>query len=148
MNIQSHIGNIRRNKNKTLISVLQEIQKEHGYLPREKMIECANHLNIPLIDIYGVATFYKSLSLKPMGDHRIAVCIGTACYVRGANRIVEKITGTLGVKPGETTEDRKFSLEAVRCLGCCAIGPIMVMDHRYYGEMTPVKVPLILRKAN
>jgi NADH-quinone oxidoreductase subunit E len=136
------------NESETLISILQHIQEEDGYVPQEKLIETAKRLNIPLIDVYGVVTFYKSFSLKPRGRHLITVCLGTACHVRGGGRVVEEIGRILGIKPGETTEDGEFSLETVRCLGCCAIGPILVIDGRYYGQMTAIKVGSIIRKLS
>ena len=129
----------------TLLSVLQNIQTEFGYLPEEKLIETAETLDVPLIDVYGVATFYKSFSLTPRGRHRVKVCLGTACHVRGASRIVEEVERKLAIKPGETSEDGEFSLETVMCLGCCAIGPVVVIDGKYYGQVTPTKVESILR---
>jgi len=129
----------------TLLSILQDIQAECGYLPEEKLIETAETLDMPLIDVYGVATFYKSFSLTPRGRHQVKVCLGTACHVRGANRIVEEIERKLAIRPGETSEDGEFSLETVMCLGCCAIGPVVVIDGKYYGQVTPTKVESILR---
>ena len=130
---------------KTLLSVLQDIQAKYGYLPKEKLIETAETLDMALIDVYGVATFYKSFSLKPRGRHQVKVCLGTACHVRGANRIVEEIERKLAVRPGDTSEDGEFSLETVMCLGCCAIGPVVVIDGKYYGQVTPTEVESILR---
>jgi NADH-quinone oxidoreductase subunit E len=99
---------------------------------------------MPLIDVCGVATFYKSFSLTPKGRHQIKVCLGPACHVRGANRILKEVGRKLGIKPGETSEDGEFSLEIVMCLGCCAIGPVVVMDDRYYGKMTTAKLESML----
>lgn len=135
----------KNGSNETLLSVLQDIQAKYGYLPEEKLIETAETLDMPLIDVYGVATFYKSFSLKPRGRHLVKVCLGTACHVRGANRIVEEIERKLAVRPGETSENGEFSLETVMCLGCCAIGPVVVIDGKYYGQVTPTKVESILR---
>ena len=129
----------------TLLSVLQDIQAKYGYLPEEKLIETAETLDMPLIDVYGVATFYKSFSLTPKGRHQVKVCLGTACHVRGANRVIREMERKLGIVPGETSEDGEFSLETVMCLGCCAIGPVVVVDGKYYGQMTPAKVESILR---
>jgi len=131
--------------NKNLLSILQDVQKECGYLPEEKLIETAETLDMPLIDAYSVATFYKSFSLTPRGRHQVKVCLGTACHVRSAGRIVEEIERILGIRPGETSENGEFSLETVMCLGCCAIGPVVVIDGKYYGEMTPTKVESILK---
>ena len=131
--------------NKNLLSILQDVQKECGYLPEERLREIALMLGMPLIDVYGVATFYKSFSLKPRGRHLIKVCLGTACYVRGSSRIVDEIGRKLAVRPGDTSENGEFSLETVMCLGCCAIGPVVVVDGKYCGQVTPKKVESILR---
>jgi len=135
----------KNGSNETLLSVLQDIQAKYGYLPEEKLIETAETLDMSLIDVYGVATFYKSFSLTPRGRHQVKVCLGTACHVRGASRIVEEIGRKLGIEPEETSEDGEFSLETVMCLGCCAIGPVVVIDGKYYGQVTPTKVESILR---
>ena len=134
-----------KENNENLLSVLQDIQAKYGYLPEEKLIETAETLDMPLIDVYGVATFYKSFSLTPRGRHQVKVCLGTACHVRGADRIVEEVGRKLGIGPEETSEDGEFSLETVMCLGCCAIGPVVVIDGKYYGQVTPTKVESILR---
>lgn len=130
--------------NKSLLSILHNIQREWGYLPEEKLREIAVMLGMPLIDVCGVATFYKSFSLTPKGRHQIKVCLGTACHVRGANRILKEVERKLGLKSGETSEDGEFSLETVMCLGCCAIGPVVVVDDRYYGKMTTAKLESML----
>ena len=135
----------KNKSNETLLSVLQDIQAKYGYLPEEKLIETAETLDMPLIDVYGVATFYKSFSLTPKGRHQVKVCLGTACHVRGASRIDKEVERKLGIGPGETSEDGEFSLETVMCLGCCAIGPVVVIDGKYYGQLTPMKVESILR---
>jgi len=129
-----------------LLSLLQDIQEKKGYLPEEELIETSKRLGVPLIDLYSVATFYKSFSLRPKGKHRITVCLGTACHVRGGVRIADEIGRRLGIKPGETTPDRNFSLEVVNCLGCCAIGPIMVIDGKYYGGVTTTKAVSTLKQ--
>ena len=137
----------RQSKNghkETLLSVLQDIQAKYGYLPEEELIETAETLAVPLIDVYGIATFYKSFSLTPRGRHQVKVCLGTACHVRGASRIGKEVKRKLAIKPGETSEDGEFSLETVMCLGCCAIGPVVVVDGRYYGKVTTAKLESIL----
>ena len=134
-----------KENNENLLSVLQDIQAKYGYLPEEKLIETAETLDMPLIDVYGVATFYKSFSLTPRGRHQVKVCLGTACHVRGADRIGKEVERKLGIGPGETSEDGEFSLETVMCLGCCAIGPVVVMDGKYYGQMTRTKVESVLK---
>lgn len=128
-----------------LISILQDIQSEYNWLPKETITEVAKKLDIPLIDVYGAATFFKQFSLKPRGKHIVTVCLGTACHVRGGPRIRDEVSRILNVKPDETTEDMKFTLETVNCLGCCAIGPIMVIDGEYYGGMATTKVKQILK---
>ena len=128
-----------------LIPILQDIQENYRYLPEECLIIVAERLQIPLIEVYGVATFYQSFSLIPKGEHIITVCLGTACYIRGGTNMVDVLTKELNVKPGETTKDKKFSLETVNCLGCCAIGPMVLIDDEYYGEMTPQKVIKLIK---
>lgn len=135
-----------KGEDSALISILQDIQAEYNYLPQEALREVAQVLNVPLIDVYSVVTFYKSFSLVPRGKHLITVCLGTACHVRGGRRILEEIKKRLDIRPGETTEDNLFTLETVNCLGCCAIGPIVVVDGEYYGEMTIRKVEPLLNK--
>ena len=134
-----------RNK-KALVPILQDIQLEYNWLPKEVFEIIAQELEMPLMDIYGVATFYRTFSLQPRGKHIVTVCLGTACHVRGGQRITETISRELGIYPGETTEDLKFTLETVNCLGCCAIGPIIVIDGEYYGGMTSQKVAPLLKK--
>lgn len=128
-----------------LIPILQDIQEKYRYLPEECLIIIAERLQIPLIEVYGVATFYQSFSLIPKGEHIITVCLGTACYIRGGTNMVDVLTKELNIIPGETTKDKKFSLETVNCLGCCAIGPMVLIDDEYYGEMTPPKVIKLIK---
>ncbi len=127
-----------------LIPILQDVQALYNWLPREVIRRVAEGLELPLIDVYGVVTFYKSFSLKPRGKHLITVCLGTACHVRGSPRIVDELQRKLKIKPGETTQDREYTLETVNCLGCCAIGPIVVKDGTYYGQMSTQKVVSLL----
>ncbi|MFH1958531.1 MAG: NAD(P)H-dependent oxidoreductase subunit E [bacterium] len=129
-----------------LIRVLQDIQSECGYLKREKLEEASKKFDIPMSRIYSVATFYKSFSLVPPAKHKIMVCMGTACYVRGAPKIVERISQTLGIKPGEVTKDGNFKLETVNCLGACALGPLVLIDKDYHGNMTSQKIVRVLEK--
>ncbi len=138
-------GNVSQVENKQdrrqagIISTLEGIQEEFGYLPEEALRTLANETGYSLIDIYSVATFYKSFSLKPRGKYFITACEGTACHVRGSKRILEKIEKGLDIKVGETTEDKLFTLEAVNCLGACALGPIVVVNGEYHGNMTVIK---------
>ena len=130
-----------------LIAVLQDIQGRYGYLPQEGLREVAEGTGRSLVDVYGVATFYRSFSLKPRGKHLISVCLGTACHVRGAPRILEQFQRELGVGVGETTPDGEFTLETVNCLGACALGPVVVVDGRYFSNVAMPRVKGILREA-
>jgi len=123
-----------------LIEVLQDLQATCGYLPEDALREVSDRLEVPLIDVYSVASFYKAFSLAPRGKHLITVCMGTACHVRGAPRMLDEALGLLRVEPGETTEDGLFSVERVNCLGTCALGPVVVLDGAYHHHMTPAKL--------
>ena len=127
-----------------LIAILFDIQAEYNYLPREALVYVARRLDIPLIQIYSIATFYKAFSLTPRGKHLLTVCLGTACHVRGAISVKEEIERKLGIIPGGTTENGEFSLETVNCLGSCALGPIVVVDGDYNGRMIAAKVKTLL----
>jgi NADH-quinone oxidoreductase subunit E len=129
-----------------LIAILQDIQAEYNYLPRKALLILSQAMKIPLIDIMGVATFYSSFSLEPRGEHTVTVCMGTACHVRGGPKILEEFERKLDVEAGHTTEDRQFSLETVACLGCCAIGPVVVVDGNYHAQTTIRNVGSILKK--
>jgi NADH-quinone oxidoreductase subunit E len=128
------------------VGILQDIQTRYNYLPKEALVHMAKRLNLPLSQVYSLATFYKAFSLRPRGQHLISVCMGTACHVRGAFRIADEIQRRLNIKVGETTEDSKFTFEVVNCLGCCAIGPVMVIDGKYYEHMSVRKIDPILQK--
>jgi NADH-quinone oxidoreductase subunit E len=132
-------------KKGVVIPLLQEINSKFGYLPKEALEETAKKIDIPLSQLYSLATFYKSFRLRPQGRHKILVCLGTACHIRGAARIVEKLERELRIKRGQTSKDLEFSLDVVNCLGVCALGPLMVLDGKYFGEMTPHKVDKILK---
>jgi NADH-quinone oxidoreductase subunit E len=134
-----------RNQKSYLISILHDVQTEYNYLPKESLEKIAEKIGVPLSRVYSTATFFKAFSLEPRGKHLITVCLGTACHVRGAPRIVEEIERILGIKPGETTKDKNFTFETVNCLGCCAIGPIMVVDNKYFGEITTAKIASVLK---
>jgi len=127
-----------------LVSILQDVHAEYNYLPKEALTQVSQDLDIPLTRVYSVATFFKAFSLKPRGRHIINVCLGTACHVRGAVRIRDEIERELDIKPGETTEDFKFTLETVNCVGACALGPIVIIDGKYSGQMKPDKVKTLL----
>lgn len=120
-----------------LMPVLQEAQAIYGYLPIEVQKMVAEGMNVPLSEVYGVATFYSQFSLTPKGEHRISVCLGTACYVKGADKILTAIEEKLGIKSGECTPDGLFSIESCRCLGACGLAPVMTVDGEVYGKCTP-----------
>jgi NADH-quinone oxidoreductase subunit E len=121
----------------SLIQVLLEIQKENHWLPQEALDRVAERLKVPKSRIRHIATFYKAFSLVPKGRHEVHVCVGTACHVRGASRVLDKLKDVTGIQPGETDLDLKFSLETVNCLGCCALGPVMVVDGKTHGKLSP-----------
>jgi NADH-quinone oxidoreductase subunit E len=133
-------------KQSALISILQEIQDKYRYLPKKSLLLVSEMLGVPVSQTYGVATFYTSLSLIPKGKHLISVCLGTACHVRGAPKILEEINRQLGIEAGETTVDKEFSLETVNCLGACALGPVVVVDGKYHGQMNISKTSSLLKK--
>jgi NADH-quinone oxidoreductase subunit E len=130
-----------------LIAILEEIQSRFGYLPEEALRRVAEKTGHPLVDVYGVATFYRWFSLKPRGRHLVSCCQGTACHVRGAPRVVSEFSRQLGVAPGETTADREFTLETVNCLGACALGPVVVSDGHYFVNVGHSQAPEILAKT-
>ncbi len=131
---------------KALLPILRDIQAEYNYLPQEALILVSESLNIPLIDIVGVATFYRAFSLEPRGKHTVTVCLGTACHVRGGPKVLEEFERKLNITTGHTTEDKRFTLETVNCFGCCAIGPVVVVNKDYYSEINIRKVDSILKK--
>jgi NADH-quinone oxidoreductase subunit E len=127
-----------------LVDVLQDTQAAIGYLPKEALEEVSHGLDVPQSRVYSVATFFKAFSLKPRGRHLINVCMGTACHVRGAVKVMEQVEKELGVRSGETTKDLRFTLETVNCVGSCALGPMVIIGEDYHGEMTPEKVGPVL----
>ena len=132
----------------SIISILQDIQNKYGYLPQQELKIVSERTNRSLVDIYGVATFYKSFSMKPKGKHHVSVCQGTACHVRGAPHILEDFERHLGIKEGETTPSKEFTLETVNCLGACALGPIVVVDGYYYSNVKRGMIKKILDDAS
>lgn len=131
-----------------LIQLLLDMQSEFNWIPKEAILRISERMQIPISQIYRVASFYKAMSLIPRGKHVVNVCLGTACHVRGGPRIMDKVEESLTIKPGETTQDMKFTLERVNCLGCCALGPVVVIDKDYHGKMTPAKVKEVLESYN
>lgn len=137
------IYNYPKEKRFTL-AILQDIQREYGYIPREYMENTSHYLNIPLSDVYSIATFYKALSLKAKGKYTIKVCDGTACHIRDSISILKELEDILGIESGETTEDGLFSIELVNCIGACALAPVILINGKYYGSMTKEKVKTVI----
>ena len=128
-----------------LIAVLQDVHEEYNHLPEGSLDVIAREMEVPIASVYGVATFFRAFSFKPRGRHLATVCVGTACHVRGATNLLAETEERLGISSGETTRDRRFTLETVNCLGCCAVGPLVVVDGDYHGEMTPQRVETVLK---
>jgi NADH-quinone oxidoreductase subunit E len=137
----------RSDQPKYLVEVLLDIQQAEGYIRQEAMSEVSQRLSVPLIEVYRVANFYKAFCLEPRGKHVITVCMGTACHVRGAHRMLDEVAGQLDIQPGETTEDQLFTVESVNCLGACALGPVVVLDGVYYDHMTPGKLRKLVQSV-
>jgi NADH:ubiquinone oxidoreductase subunit E len=130
----------------SLMQVLHTAQDIFGYLPIEVQKFISSELDVPLAEVYGVATFYTQFAIEPKGKHKIGVCLGTACYVKSSQLIMDKLSKELKIKVGETTPDNLFTLEATRCLGCCGLAPVMMIDQDVYGKLEPKKIPEILEK--
>ena len=135
-----------RYDNSSIIAILQDLQEEENYLPENDLAYISENLPIPLTRIYRIATFYNAFSLKPRGKYPINICMGTACHVRGAPMVLDRLRLELGIDVGGLTEDGLFSLETVNCLGACALGPIIVIGKEYHGNMTPAKVESTIKK--
>jgi NADH:ubiquinone oxidoreductase subunit E len=129
-----------------LIMILQAINKEYNYLPRPALTYVSTRLDVPLSQIYGIATFYSMFSLEPRGRNIISICLGTACHVRGGEKIREKLEESLSIEDGETTEDMRFTLESVRCIGCCSLGPVVKINEDTHGRIAYTEVDKILEK--
>ena len=132
-------------KASALIQVLLEIQAESHWLPKEALERVSEKLQVPLNRIQHIATFYKAFSLVPKGRHEIHICMGTACHVRGASRVLDMVKHLTGIEPGETDLDLKFSLETVNCLGCCALGPVMEIDGKTHGKLSRAEAEDVLK---
>jgi len=130
----------------SLIAMMQDIQKTEGYLPKEALVTVAKEVGVPLSRLYALATFYKAFSLTPRGRHTVHVCTGTACHVRGAEKLMDKLERDLGVKEGETTEDGRFTLEGVRCVGCCGLAPVVVVGENFHGKLSQKDLDKVLAK--
>jgi NADH-quinone oxidoreductase subunit E len=131
----------------SLIQILLEIQSENKWLPKTALTRVSEKLAVPMSRIQHITTFYKTFSLVPKGRHEVHVCMGTACHVRGAERILDIVEEVTGVKPGETDPELNFSVETVNCLGCCALGPVLVVDGEYHGNIDPAKTAEVLKKC-
>ncbi|MDP2268277.1 MAG: NAD(P)H-dependent oxidoreductase subunit E [Deltaproteobacteria bacterium] len=128
----------------SLIAILQDVQEAYRYLPQEALIYISKELHVPLTKVYEVATFYKAFSLTPQGEHIVKLCMGTACHVRGAANILDQLERTLHLKPGQTSSDYQFTLETVNCVGACALGPVMVTDGEYHGQVNLKKADKVI----
>lgn len=129
----------------SLIQILLDIQSENNWLPSEALERVAERLQVPFTRIQHIATFYKAFSLVPKGRHKVHICMGTACHVRGAQRVLDTVQDVTGIKPGETDLDMKFSVETVNCLGCCALGPVVEIDGKTHGKMSPGEAASVLK---
>eukprot|EP01008_Symbiontida_sp_HLA12_P000821 NODE_183_length_1146_cov_1.525904_g180_i0.p1 GENE.NODE_183_length_1146_cov_1.525904_g180_i0~~NODE_183_length_1146_cov_1.525904_g180_i0.p1 ORF type:complete len:155 (+),score=22.41 NODE_183_length_1146_cov_1.525904_g180_i0:557-1021(+) len=129
-----------------LVPILQMVQEELGYLPDEAMIEIADTTGLPESRVYAVASFYAQFRYTPMGEHKVMVCRGTACHVQGAARILDEVERRLGIQDGETSEDLKYTLETVACIGCCGLAPTIVIDDTTYGSLSSKEIPKIFNK--
>ncbi len=129
-----------------ILAILQDIQAKERYLPKEVLEQVSQKMQIPMTNIFRLATFYNALSIKPRGRHKVDVCLGTACHVRGGNKIMEKLERDLGISVGETTKDNRFTLESVRCIGCCSLGPVAVVDGNVFGRLAQDRVPALLKE--
>ena len=133
-------------KESLILSILQDIQAKEKYLPKDILEQVSQKMQMPLTKIFRIATFYNALSIKPRGRHKVDVCLGTACHVRGGPKIIDKLKRDLGIGVGETTKDKRFTLESVRCVGCCSLGPVAVIDGTVYGRLTQDKLPSMLKE--
>jgi NADH-quinone oxidoreductase subunit E len=133
-------------RDSAILAILQDIQAEEKYLPKETLEYVSQRMQIPLGQVFRIATFYNALSLKPRGRHKIDVCLGTACHVRGGEKILDKLERDLNISVGETTKDKRFTVEAVHCVGCCSLGPVAVIDGDVHGRLSQDKVPALLKE--
>lgn len=134
------------NDKSNLIQILNEVQEKFGYVPTVAQEEIAKYLGIEVAEVYGVVTFYSRFTLKPKGKYAISVCMGTACFVKGGEQILERVKQKLGIEEGQTTEDGKFSIDATRCIGACGLAPVFTVNDEVYGKATPQKVDEVLKE--
>ena len=148
--VSKNIDKLLKNRKKSsydLIEVLQDVQENYDYLPEDILKTVSEKLEVPLIEVFRVANFYKAFKLKPDGEHLLTACMGTACHVRGASKFLDEVLGQLNIRPGETTKDGKFTVETVNCLGACAMGPIVILDGKYHDLMTAGKLRDLIQKV-
>jgi len=151
LNVDEKIGNVKavlseaQKKRGVLIHAFQSIQKEHNYLPEDVLNSLSKKLNIPLSEVYSTASFYKHFYFKPRGRNVVCVCVGTACHVRGASKVLEKIEESFGIKEGETTADMAMTLETVGCVGCCGLAPVVTVNEEVVGDLNPKKVDEVIK---
>jgi NADH-quinone oxidoreductase subunit E len=151
LDVDQKIGNVAevltetQKKRGVLIHAFQSIQKEHNYLPEDELNSLAKKLNIPLSEVYSTASFYKHFYFKPRGRNVVCVCVGTACHVRGAKKVLEKVEESFGIKEGETTADMSMTLETVGCVGCCGLAPVVTVNEEVVGDLNPKRVVEIIR---
>ena len=141
--IQNILSKYEKDKS-NLIQILNEVQETYGYIPENVQLEISNYLGIEMAEIYGVITFYARFTLKPKGKYNIAVCLGTACFVKGSEKILDRVKQKLGIDVGETTKDGRFSIEATRCIGACGLAPVFTVNDEVYGKATPELVDKII----
>lgn len=141
--IEQILSKYKKDKS-NLIQILNEVQETYGYIPEDVQLEISKYLGMEMAEIYGVITFYARFTLKPKGKYNIAVCLGTACFVKGSKKILERVKQKLGIDVGETTKDGKFSIEATRCIGACGLAPVFTVNDEVYGKATPELVDKVL----
>ncbi len=129
-----------------LIQILNDVQESYGYIPKTAQLAISEYLGLPMAEIYGVVTFYSRFSLKPKGKYNISVCLGTACYVKGSEKVLDRLKEKLGIDVGETTPDGKFSIEATRCIGACGLAPVFTVNDEVYGNATPELMDKVLEE--
>ena len=127
-----------------LIQILNEVQEKYGYIPKQSQIEISNYLNLPMAEIYGVITFYSRFTLEPKGKYNISVCLGTACFVKGSQALLDRLKERLKIDEGQTTPDGKFSIDATRCVGACGLAPVFTINNEVYGKATVKKLDEVL----
>ena len=144
--IDSVLGNYEPGDDSAIIEMLHDLQAELRYLPEEALVRAAEHMQMTPSRLFGVATFYDGFHLEPRGKHICTVCMGTACHVRGAPRLLEQLERDIGIKSGTTTDDLRFTLEEVNCVGACALGPLLIVDGKYHGNMTTANTSKLIKK--